>query len=300
MKSSAAMKKRLGDVAREYAHEIKRRPEKKTKCEHVVAVLTRQHGGAFPVAVNSGTRPAVCKVLKEELGTDYEATCVAAENHPPSDVPELRTVSGKPPVAVPTVKSLRARFPNARALLHDGAQRIALLSNEEVLYLTREIEGHGVEPKSAKSLSPTQGNGRHGRYHTMVLPLPPMLQAIAAAAKEWIETLAGPLKSGLGSKTLLLRYGLGGVNFAHHDACGDFQALLMLSTPGADFGGGSFYLADRNPPFTVKEFPFSAAGELLVFRGNRGHGNVDYLHGMREVTAGTETVTRRFGVGLFQ
>ena len=72
---------------------------------------------------------------------------------------------------------------------------------------------------------------------------------------------------------LLLRYGRGGVNYCHHDACGDFQALLMLSTPGRDYRGGTFFLADRDPPFVTREFPFEAAGELLVFRG-RGRGRV--------------------------
>ena len=110
----------------------------------------------------------------------------------------------------------------------------------------------------------------------------------------------GPCKKPLGAKALLLRYGLGGINHAHHDACGDFQALLMLSRPGVDYEGGAFYLAQREPPFGTASFPFAAAGELLVFRANKGHGDTDYLHGMGEVTKGSAEETRRVAVGLFQ
>lgn len=78
------------------------------------------------------------------------------------------------------------------------------------------------------------------------------------------------------------------------------QALLLLSRPGVDYSGGTFYLANRNPPFGRTEFPFTAAGELVVFRGNKGAGAVDYLHGMTEVTRGSEGETKRFAVGLFQ
>ena len=101
-------------------------------------------------------------------------------------------------------------------------------------------------------------------------------------------------------EALRVRYGIGGVNYAHEDKCGDFQALLMLSQPGEDYTGGAFYLADDNPPFGVTAFPFSRVGELLVFRGRQGNGTVKYLHGMREVTSGSESVTRRFAVGFFQ
>ena len=114
------------------------------------------------------------------------------------------------------------------------------------------------------------------------------------------ESNAAPLKQPLGSKTLRLRYALGGVNFAHHDACGDFQALLMLTEPGVDYRGGCFYLLDTNPPFTRTEYPFTAAGQLLVFRSNKGNGTVDYFQGMTEVTAGSASASRTFAVGFFQ
>ena len=50
----------------------------------------------------------------------------------------------------------------------------------------------------------------------------------------------------------------------------------------------------------TREFQFEAAGELLVFRGNKGRGDVDWLHGMTEVAEGSAGGARRFAVGLFQ
>ena len=97
---------------------------------------------------------------------------------------------------------------------------------------------------------------------------------------------------------ILLRYGLGGVNYAHHDNIGDYQALLMLSQPGVDYNGGVFYLAESDPPHAVHDFTFGGAGELIVFCGRKEK----YLHGMTEVIPGTagEETTKRFALGLFQ
>ena len=62
------MKRDLKDVTREYASELQRSGEKKMKGEHVVEILTRQHGRRYPVAMNDGTRPTVCGALREALG----------------------------------------------------------------------------------------------------------------------------------------------------------------------------------------------------------------------------------------
>ena len=145
------------------------------------------------------------------------------------------------------------------------------------------------------------GTGLQGCYVTLQSPLPTLLQHVMTAAKEWIQAKAGPLKKELGSKALLLRYGIGGENYAHHDNCGDFQALLMLSKPGVDFNGGEFFMAnDSKLPATMETFPFTAAGQLIIFRGNQGTGAIKYLHGMTKVTAGSAPETKRFAVGLFQ
>ena len=321
------MKRQLEAFAAEYASKLKKEKTVKTKAQHVVDALTMWHGSKFPVAVNDFTRPTVCGVLRTALGKDYEKICIAGKAGPML-VPELPSQPpGHVAAKVPTLHEMRQRFPDDAAdLLQNGGQCFALLTAEEVATVTCALSTHCTEPKH-KPLDPALGNGSHGAYATLSSPLPALLQRVEEAACQWIIDHAGTLTdvkrqvnvkgksvrltasgeaalrgtSELGKhKTLLLRYGLGGINYAHHDACGDFQALLMLSRPGVDYTGGEFYLGDANPPFATKAFPFAHAGELLIFRGRQGNGSVKYLHGMQEVFAGSAAVTRRFAVGFFQ
>jgi len=296
-------KRPLKEVAETYARRLISQPARRIKAEHVVAVLTQQHGGGFPVALNHGTRPTVCRKLSDVLGaTRYDELCTPGTSEPPSvpSLPSASAVAESSAAAAPTLDELRGRLPaDAAALRTDGAQRFDLLTESEVQQLVAQLAEHAEDGKT-QSLTDSQGNGRNGRYATLARPLPPVLQHTMDALREWIEAHASPLKRGLGGKALLLRYAEGGINYAHHDASGDFQALLMLSTPGVDYRGGAFYLARREPPFDTTDFPFAAPGQLLVFRGNRGSGEVDYLHGMRLVERGSATTCRRFAVGLFQ
>ena len=282
----------------------------KMKCEHFVAVLRLQHGGEFPVAVNDGTRVQIAIALRKALGEAlFNKLAVPAPQRCRQAVSTLPTLAALPqcpravvPTDVPTEAELFGRLEqcsgsSAFSLQDDGAQRFSLLRDAEVDVLINELGKRSLG--TPRRLTQSQGNGREGCYSTLAPPTEG-LRRVEAAARHWIDSHAGPLAKPLGAKTLLLRYGLGGENYAHHDASGDFQALLMLSRPGLDFGGGAFYLADREPPHAKQDFPFTAAGELLIFRGNKGNGLVDYLHGMTTVTAGTAAETRRFAVGFFQ
>ena len=311
------MKRSLRDVATEYATDLLHNPPRtpKMKAQHVVEVLTKQHNSSFPVALNSGTRPQVCGHLKRILHKEYETRCIPGSVTPVA-VPELPSIAPESPIRLPTVPDLRKRFPpDATALMQDGAQRLPLLRPAEVAALVYALSKHRTETQRALSVS--QGNGSHGVYATLSKPLPEILQCVEDAARQWIidhaqplmdvkqaEANAGTSITGIAalhkSKALLLRYGLGGINYAHHDACGDFQALLILSQPEIDYTGGEFYLGDADPPFSIKTYPFKNAGELLIFRGRKGHGQVNYLHGMQEVCAGSAGRTQRFAVGLFQ
>jgi hypothetical protein len=195
---------------------------------------------------------------------------------------------------------------NASALLEDGAQlfKDAVLTPQQVQRATAALAPLGTSGAAGtKTLSAAQGNGKNGCYCDVAdsaQELPPILRAVARAAKEWIEKHAGELKKPLGSKTILLRYGKGGVNYAHHDNSGDFQALLMLSQPGEDYTGGEFYVANSEPPFAQRRVPFTCAGQLIIFRGNQGNGTVPILHAMTEVGAGAGGTACRFAVGFFQ
>ena len=302
------MKRSLKEEASEFAQNLLRNPTRRPRTEQIVRVLTQQHGGKFPVAPNCGTRPAIGRFLKANLGEEkYNELCYSSSSPKPivPSLPQCETLPAPP--RAPTLKALQKRFPGtATELLSRGAQLIDLLDAAEVAQVVAHLARppwsaqRGSTVPGERSLTPSQGNGRQGIYHTLAIPLPPILEDAVQAAKAWIEECAGPLKKPLGSKTLLLRYGLDGENYAHHDDSGDFQALLVLSAPGVDYNGGEFYLADRNPPFDQTLFPFSAAGQLLVFRGNPGFGTAEYLHGMRPVTKGTGDETQRFAVGMFQ
>jgi hypothetical protein len=57
-------------------------PAKVVKAQRVVDVLTIQHGSNFPVALNEGTRPRVCDVLKKVLGKYYENVCISGSVGP--------------------------------------------------------------------------------------------------------------------------------------------------------------------------------------------------------------------------
>ena len=325
-KMPKAMKRKLKDVAEEKARELRDGTAvKKMKCENVVDVLTRQHNNKFTVAANDGTRSNVCTAMRKTLGEQkYEAACLKAvrSNYCAPELPTAIPDKLSPP---PSAQSLRKRFPSdATTLLTEGAQRIKeLLTPQEVATVVYELsrQTHSKPTQLSKSL----GNGHGGSYVTLEQPLPEILERCREVAMDWVIQHAGPLgdvkkaiDTGVNekkkpvtvtgavamrdSKTLLLRYGLGGENYAHHDACGDFQALLILSQPGVDYTGGAFYLGNDDPPFQKCSFPFDAAGDLLVFRGREAKGTdaVKFLHGMEPVMAGSGEVTRRFAVGFFQ
>ena len=262
------MKRSLKEEASEFAQAAE--PDAQAQDEQIVRVLTQQHGGKFPVAPNCGTRPAIGRFLKANLG-EKKYTNLLLEQLAKPIVPSLPQCETLPaPPRAPTLKVLQKRFPGtATELLSRGAQLIDLLDAAEVAQVVAYLAlppwsaQPGSTVRGERSLTPSQGNGRQGIYHTLAIPLPPILEDAVQAAKAWIEECAGPLKKPLGSKTLLLRYGLDGENYAHHDDSGDFQALLMLSTPSVDYNGGEFYLADRNPPFDQTLFPFRPLGSSL-------------------------------------
>lgn len=320
-KKARTTKKKAVDerVVEEYANRIKTNNTRDLVTVHVVNVLTKQYGDKFPVALNTGTRPTICRLLRRHLGDErYKNLCVRASSDAGVDLRgddfEVPALSQAPMASIglktvyqnATKENMLAKFPkDASQLVENGALRIPLLSPEEAHVLTNEIHSEYSSAsnniKTAK-LSVTQGNGKNGEYSTIVPAKDLLLQRVIDATKEWIGESNVKLSRPLGNKSILLRYGLGGVNYAHHDDSGDYQAILMLSKPGVDYNGGVFYLAESDPPHAVHEFPFGQAGELIIFCGMKER----YLHGMTEVLPGTgeetreEWTTKRFAVGLFQ
>ena len=166
-------RRRLADVAAEYAAEISSSEQKLMKSERVCEVLRRQHGGAYPVALNSGTRPVVCRALADALGkAKYEKLC-AAGSSPKPDVPAPRADPAAKPCKVD--RGAAARFPpDAAPLLRDGAQRFALLHADEVRCALAALASHPTE--AAKSPRRRKATARGARTRASP-PLPSLCAA---------------------------------------------------------------------------------------------------------------------------
>jgi len=84
---------------------------------------------------------------------------------------------------------------------------------------------------------------------------------------------------------IALQYEIGGHNLPHRDIYGcisfPFQALCVLSVPGEDFDGGTFYLQPgRNSNNNRQHVPLRR-GDLLVFQSSRWHGSEPVTRGRR-------------------
>ncbi len=101
---------------------------------------------------------------------------------------------------------------------------------------------------------------------------------------------------------LMLRYRAGDHNALHQDVYGDvafpLQAAVLLSEPGADFGGGEFVLVEQRPrKQSLAHVVPLQRGDAVVFpnsirpaRGARGFLRTTFRHGVGEVRTG-ERVT---------
>ncbi len=97
---------------------------------------------------------------------------------------------------------------------------------------------------------------------------------------------------------LILRYGAGDYNRLHQDLYGDhvfpLQVTFLLSTPGLDFSGGEFVLAEQRPRMQSRaEIVPLGQGDGVVFpvrhrpvRGTRGFHRVNLRHGVSRVRSG--------------
>jgi hypothetical protein len=168
------------------------------------------------------------------------------------------------------------------------------------------------------------GYGR-GVYRYFANPLPPLVAALrerayaqlAPVANAWAEALGDGVRypASLGAflerchaagqtrpTPLLLRYRAGDHNALHQDVYGDvafpLQATVLLSEPGADFGGGEFVLVEQRPrKQSLAHVVPLRRGDAVVFpnsvrpaRGARGVFRTVFRHGVGEVRFG-ERVT---------
>ena len=121
------------------------------------------------------------------------------------------------------------------------------------------------------------------------------MTALKKIQTELVDKMKLPTNS-KNSKTILLGYGEGGVNWAHQDANPNYpyQALLMLSEPESDFSGGQLYSLNGGKNFKKTKSGIQYQGDVCIFKSNG-----KFYHGMERVKKGTKDLTCRIACGLF-
>ena len=215
----------------------------------------------------------------------------------PVPVPELPTGGIPSEPTIPSAAALQRRLSAAdhAVLEREGVLLIkGLLSKKEAreVLLSFGANKKLLDTKPEQKLRASTGSGYGGGYTTIVKQ-PPALAAACDALRGWLT----PPPDDSQDKCLLLRYGEGGVNWAHQDqAQSPWQAVLLLNPP-TEYEGGALYIVDAaEEPLKRKEVPFESEGDVVVFAANsNAPGGRQWYHGMSEVRSG-----RRFAVGLFQ
>ena len=170
-------------------------------------------------------------------------------------------------------------------------------------YLLSNINNHVKKNKKPTKLTITAGLGQCGVYYDKDFNL----KALKQIQTELVDKMKLP-KNSKNSKTILLGYGEGGVNWAHQDANPDYpyQALLMLSEPGSDFSGGQLYSLNGGENFKKTKSGIKNQGDVCIFKSNG-----KFYHGMERVKKGTKervdiengtedpALTCRIACGLF-
>ena len=164
------------------------------------------------------------------------------------------------------------------------------------------------------------GYGR-GEYQYYAYPLPPLVAQLRTALYGPLARIANQWNHALGLAArypgqhaaylaqchqagqrrptpLLLQYGAGDYNCLHQDLYGEqvfpLQVAVLLSAPGADFGGGEFVLTEQRPRMQSRVAVVALAqGDAVIFpvhqrpvQGTRGIYRVNMRHGVSRVRAG--------------
>lgn len=182
-----------------------------------------------------------------------------------------------------------------RAVTEERFDGLTLLRSwvdpESVRLLRSEANQASNSVGQIMHLRPSTGNGAHGAYAYFQPPADSPLWRIRESLRQKFNLDAAATA---GSRCVLIRYGLGGVNFLHQDQCAlRLQATILLSRPGLDFTGGEFFVQPASgQPAVIADC--RTAGDVVVFEAANG-----FAHGILPVKVGAERC-QRFAIGLFQ
>jgi uncharacterized protein len=182
----------------------------------------------------------------------------------------------------------------------------------------------GLYPREAAFRSQVvmarHGFGR-GEYKYFRYPLPPLVQALRAAAYPHLAPIANDWQARMGKEArfppehaaflerchragqvrptpLLLQYGPEDYNCLHRDLYGEhvfpLQIAILLDQPGKDFEGGEFVMTEQRPRMQTRAMVLPLQkGDAAIFavhgrpmRGARGDYQVKLSHGVSKLRSG--------------
>jgi hypothetical protein len=164
------------------------------------------------------------------------------------------------------------------------------------------------------------GFGR-GEYKYFNYPLPPLIQALRAAAYRRLAPIANQWHERMGEEMrfpsehpsflerchqagqtrptpLLLEYGADDYNCLHRDLYGEhvfpIQIAILLNEPGEDFEGGEFVMTEQRPRMQTRPMVLPLRkGDAAIFavnsrpmKGMRGNYRVKLNHGVSKLHSG--------------
>ena len=326
----AATKQAL-KLKEEYAKTKQKKNVAKTMTAMEFCLCVLEEGLGLPdFGVGQRQRIVISKTRKEVLGKELDSKIIHAptkgktmdcEMVPTREVYEQlsKEISEDQQIADDaSSEQLESAF-DADSLKENGILHMPkVVSSQEVLDILKELSDLEVDNKKNifrwTYLRPTTGNGEYGAYAKFPpRKVPKLVQQIQKQLQHLLET---KMDVESGNKAIYLKYGPGGVNWAHQDqSTHPYQAMLLLSRPNIDFRGGKLYVCDPSPSLGVmkKEIEWKSHGDLVIFSANDNNATGrPFYHGMTKIEgigAGDENINKtetgdgachRLAIGMLQ
>ena len=296
----------LEKAARDVAATIIRQRRTLTAMEFCIEVLTSL--GLKEIAIGQSERIFLSSVRKLAFGAHDSELVLKPGPAGAVNLPTFEQVRDSLCTAAPSASFAdeQKRCDRITASLSEHVQkRAAELRSRSIIHIKGFLETCEVQsivsslarnPRGTTFLRASSGTGSTGGYSEVDPRKCPILEAVRSALASSLRTALNPADA-LGSKVVVTRYGVGGVNWAHVDQGeGGYQAYLLLSRPKTDFTSGEFYITSPGAAEPTRQIEWSASGDLVVFAANakeyaaEGQSPRNWLHGFREVKSGAAGV----------